>query len=306
MTVSRTHQLLSLGQTSADRVRLARTGELVRVRHGAYADEAAHSALDRHRQLIAGTVPIMTAEMVLSHVSAGILHQLPSWESTLGQVTVLRLSGGHGSRRRNLHVRLAPIEGVEITEIDGYPVTSLERTAIDLGCIHAYERAVAVMDAALHREAGFEVMVDTVQAARTRRGVATARAALTFADGRAESVGESISRVRMAAAGLPVPQLQVNVFDEFGIWLARSDFGWEALGVLGEFDGQLKYVGTPEQVARTVMREKDREDRLRELGWVVVRWKWADLADLNGFRRRIEAAIAQANPSAVRGSVRPS
>ncbi len=248
----------------------------------------------------------MTSEMVLSHVSAGVLHQLPSWESTLERVTVLRLSGGHGSRRRNLHVRLSPVAPVEITEIDGYPVTRLERTAIDLGCLHDYDRAVAVMDAALHLKASFDIMADTVEAARARRGVATARAALSFADGRSESVGESISRVRMAAAGLPAPQLQVNVFDEFGTWLARTDFGWEMLGVLGEFDGRIKYVGTSDQVARTVMLEKDREDRLRELGWAVVRWKWADLADLDGFRRRIEAAIAQANPSAIRGFIQPS
>lgn len=306
MSVNRTRQLTSLGQTTADRARLARTGELVRVRHGAYADEAARSALDQHRQLIAGTVPIMGSETVLSHVSAGVLHQLPSWESTLERVTVLRLSGGHGSRRRNLHVRLAPIEPTEVTEIDGYPVTSLERTAIDLGCLHDYDRAVSVMDAALHLKADFDVMADTAQAARTRRGVATARAALAFADGRSESVGESISRVRMAAAGLPVPELQVNIFDEFGTWLARTDFGWEALGVLGEFDGRVKYVGTPDEIARTVMREKAREERLRELGWIVVRWSWADLSDLNAFRRRIEAAIAQARPSAIRGSVRPS
>ena len=72
------------------------------------------------------------------------------------------------------------------------------------------------------------------------------------------------------------------------------------------FDGRVKYVGTPDQVAHTVMLEKAREARLRELGWIVVRWSWADLADLAGFRRRIEAAIAQANPSAIRGSVRPS
>lgn len=306
MTVSRTRQLVSLGLTAADRARQAREGGLVRVRHGAYAEEAAGSALDRHRQLIAGTVPILAAEMVLSHFSAGVLHELPSWESTLDRVTILRPSGGHGSRRHNLHVRLAPVDPVEVTKIDGYPVTSLERTAIDLGCVHGYDRAVAVMDAALHLGADFDVMADTVLAARTRRGVATARAALAFADGRSESVGESISRVRMAAAGLPTPQLQVNVFDEFGTWLARTDFGWEMLGVLGEFDGRIKYVGTSDQVARTVMLEKDREERLRELGWVVVRWKWADLADLDKFRRRIEAAIAQANPSAIRGFVRPS
>jgi len=34
---------------------MARAGELVVVRHGAYADAPAASALDRHRRLIDGT-----------------------------------------------------------------------------------------------------------------------------------------------------------------------------------------------------------------------------------------------------------
>ena len=306
MTVIRTRELKQLGQTTAERTRLAREGGLVRVRHGAYADEAAASALDKHRQLIAGTVPIMAGEMVLSHVSAGVLHELPSWDSTLERVTVLRLSAGHGSRRRNLHVRRAPVGSTEVSEIDGCPVTSLERTAVDLACILGFVRDVSVLDADLHREASLDVMADAVLQARTRRGVATARAALGFADGRSESVGESISRVRMVAARLPVPQLQLNVFDEFDNWLARTDFAWVELGVLGEFDGRVKYVGPSDEVARAILRETAREERLRQQGWVVVRWGWEDLADLDGFRRRIEAAIRQANPARIRGFVRPS
>lgn len=306
MTVTRTRDLAALGQTAAERARLARDGELVRVRHGAYADLPAGSALEQHRQLIAGTVPIMGTSMVLSHVSAGVLHELPSWESTLGRVTVLRRSSGHGSRRRYLHVRQAPVGPAEVVEVGGYPVTSLERTAVDLGCLLGYDRAVAVMDAALHRGAGPEVVADVVARARARRGVATARAALAFADGRSESVGESISRIRMAAAHLPTPQLQLSVFDASGTWLARTDFGWEWLGVLGEFDGRVKYTGSPDEVTRTVMREKDREARLREQGWCVVRWGWTDLADPVQLSRRIQAAFAQANPAAIRGSVRPS
>jgi hypothetical protein len=87
-------------------------------------------------------------------------------------------------------------------------------------------------------------MADILAVAARRHGVVTARAALEFADGRSKSVGESVSRVRMADAGLPMPQLQLNVFDGLGGWLARPDFCWEELGVLGEFDGQIKYRGT--------------------------------------------------------------
>lgn len=305
MDVTRTRDLLLTGRSHKELVRKAKGGGLVRVRHGAYARELAPSVLSRHRQLIAGTYPTLEPEMVLSHVSDGVLHGLPAWESMLDRVTAVRLSTGHGSRRRNLHVRLAAIPTDEVCEIDGYRVTSIERTAIDLACILRYQSAVAVVDAALHAEADLELIVRAAAAAKRRHGIGTARAALAFADGRSESVAESISRVRMAEASLPVPEIQVNVFDEFGRWIARTDFGWLEHGVLGEFDGKVKYLGSPEQVARAVMQEKAREAAIRELGWVVVRWDWSDLADRTGFRARIESAFRQATGT-VRGYAKAS
>ena len=68
MTVSRTRDLAELGRTPAELDRLNRSGDLVRIRHGAYADESATTALDLHRQLVAGTAPILDpAFSVYSH-----------------------------------------------------------------------------------------------------------------------------------------------------------------------------------------------------------------------------------------------
>lgn len=293
--------MASTGQTHKDRARLSRSGELVRVRHGAFAESHADGAVGRHRQLIAGTAPILGPDTVLSHSSASVLHGLPVWEPMLGQVTVTRRSRAHGSKGRHLHAHRAPLAPEEIVLLGGLPVTSLERTAIDLARVLPFKRAVAVLDAALHLKADKDLMADSLVAAHGRRGVGTARRALAFADGRAESVGESVSRVVMAAEEVPVPLLQLNVYDEFGNWLARTDFGWKERGVLGEFDGKVKYTGTPEEVAAAVMREKRREDRLRQLGWVVVRWGWTDLADPATLRRRLEDAFAQARPELIRG-----
>jgi len=306
MSVKRTRQLNAVGQSPKVRARMAKAGELVVVRHGAYADAPPASALDRHRRLIDGTVPLLGDATVLSHVSAGVLHGLPSWESMLGQVTVIRRSHGHGSRGRYLHVRTSPLADAEVVEVDGFRATSIERTAIDLACVLDFERAVAVLDAALQLGGQRLVMADLLAEAARRHGVVTARAALEFADGRSESVGESVSRIRLADAGLPMPELQLNVFSCLGGWLARSDFCWEEFGVLGEFDGQIKYRGTRDEVARAVMQEKRREARLREAGWVVVRWDWDDLGDAPALRRRIEAAFDQASPARIRGRVAPS
>ncbi|MGJ9373609.1 hypothetical protein [Nesterenkonia sp. CF4.4] len=105
------------------------------------------------------------------------------------------------------------------------------------------------------------------------------RACLELADGLSESAGESLSRVRMLDLGFEPPQLQVSF--ELGVALARVDFYWPGVGVVGEFDGKLKYTrgaglsGAPAE--ETVWQEKLREDALRARGLKVVRWVWDDL-----------------------------
>jgi hypothetical protein len=188
-------------------------------------------------------------------------------------------------------MRLTRLAATDVILVDGYRVTSIARTAVDQACVLRHDRAVATMDAALRSGVPRGELAAAVRAARGRHGVGVARSALEFADGRAESVGESVSRVLMAQVGIPAPDLQVNVFDDIGNWLARGDFGWRERGVIGEFDGRVKYVGEADQVARIVMSEKLREQAIRDAGWVVVRWTWRDLSDTATFRRRIMGAL---------------
>jgi len=63
-----------------------------------------------------------------------------------------------------------------------------------------------------------------------------------------------------------------------------------------EFDGREKYLRfrrDGETIADAVLREKRREERVRELtGWICVRITWADLADPRRVAARIRAAFA--------------
>nr|WP_300151103.1 type IV toxin-antitoxin system AbiEi family antitoxin domain-containing protein [Propionicimonas sp.] len=301
MDVTRARELRTQGTSPQALDRLTRTGQLRRVRHGAYASELGADDLVRHRQLIAGTWPLLGDLAVLSHATAGVLHGLPLWNGMLDRVSITRPSGGHGRVRTHLRVHVAPLARSEVTEMDGFRVTSLERTAIDLARSLPYERGVAVLDAALHGRADRTAMTAIATQAGRRSGVATARAALAFADGRSESVGESISRIRLCEAGLPAPELQVDIFDEDGNWVARSDVGWVSRGVLGEFDGKVKYRGPQEEVATVVMQEKRREANVRDLGWVMARWGWDVLGDRQTLRHRVEVAFGQARPDKVKG-----
>ena len=273
---------------------MERQGVLLRVRRGAYSDQSEAEARAAHRQLIEGTWPLLGANAVLSHGSAAALHGLPLWGSLLRTVSVTRPSGGHGAKRPYLHVWHAPLAAAEVTTKDGFRLTSLERTALDAARLLRFDQAVAVLDAALHLKADPGLLERMLRDAAGRKGVRTARAALAFADKRAESVGESISRVRMADVGLPAPDLQFEVFDHLGLWVARTDFCWRDRRVVGEFDGLVKYIGTKRDVADAVMAEKRREQAIRDAGWWVVRWGWQDLDDRAAFRRRILQAFASA------------
>lgn len=123
---------------------------------------------------------------------------------------------------------------------------------------------------------------------------------LAVADGRSQSPGESWSRAIMIQNGFPAPNLQVPFYDDRGL-IGYPDFDWEEFKLLGEFDGFEKYSSqrylkgkTPSE---TVVAEKNRENRLRALGYNVVRWVWDDLRD----ERRLMALLHAAGlPSADR------
>ena len=123
-------------------------------------------------------------------------------------------------------------------------------------------------------------------------GARNAGRVVEFADARSESAGESLARIVMDAAGLPRPALQVVL-----ITGDRVDFLFEEQFTVVEFDGKQKYgrlLGPNDDPAEIVWREKKREDRIRELGYEVIRITWADLADVERLGRRIRRAFERA------------
>ena len=82
-------------------------------------------------------------------------------------------------------------------------------------------------------------------------------------------------RVLLAGQGFPPPVLQAELTASDGDFVARVDFLFPDERVVVEFDGETKYGDGP---AEAVIAEKWREDRIRELGYIVVRVSWSDLA----------------------------
>jgi hypothetical protein len=129
------------------------------------------------------------------------------------------------------------------------------------------------MDAALHRELA---TVDELYAVTVRcwnwPKIRRAHRAMRLADARAESPLESVSRLVIRWLGLPEPEPQVRVLDEFGREIGRLDFYWERFGVFGEADGRSKYDGRDVLTA-----EKLRQEELESTGLIGVRWGWTDI-----------------------------
>jgi hypothetical protein len=204
-------------------------------------------------------------------------------------VQVTRWDGLTGRVRAGVRFHLGRLSDSSVMSVDGVVVTRPARALVELACVTTYETAVIAMDAALrHRLTSREDLRDALDVVNWWPGSGTAQAAVAFADGRAESVGESRLRVLMDNQGLPEPSLQTPFGTSDGNVIARVDFYLREHGVVVEFDGLLKY---RDRTVNTVLAEKVREDRLREMGLVVVRVTWDELADPVGVGRRIRRAM---------------
>lgn len=291
--------LAEQGYSYAEMARLARSAELVRVRRGAYA-AAGGADLDprvAHLQLLEATVGQSSAESVVSHASAAVLHGLPIGHDQLGRVHLTRDRAGQGKVRRYVQVHGLPLDDVDLTSIDGFRVTSLRRTVIDIACSLPPLLAVPIGDAALRAGLIAAELAVSLECSGARHGIARARRTVALLDPRSESPGESMSRVVFVEHGVPRPEPQLKVYDERERLVGRTDFGWAEERTLGEFDGKKKYGRlllkpgqTPEDA---LFEEKKREDRLRDLGWQVVRWIWADLYAPAPFLQRLHRAFVR-------------
>lgn len=295
-------EAMELGLSPEDIRRLVDKGIWLRIRRGTYVEREPWGLLSPEQQHLVTARAVLRGldePAVLGHVSAAVAHGLPVWGSDLSQVHVIRPARRHGSRVEAgvaHHSATLPREHVE--KVDGLAVTSLPRTLVDLARTTRFEPGVVTADAGLRT--GRLSRGDLLEMLRWQQdwpGARNAGAVVAFADGKSESVGESRGRVRMYEADLPEPELQVEIVDEGGRFVARVDYLFRAQRTIGEFDGRLKYrlASAGGNLEEVLWQEKLREDRLRSLGYAIVRITWADLERAPAWlRRRFLVAFAQA------------
>jgi hypothetical protein len=218
------------------------------------------------------------------------------WPAAVERVHVTRNRSGNGIKRAVVQVHGTPLDGPAIVLIDNTPVTSLARTVLDLARTWPMTQAVAAGDRALMLGLTRAELDAGLVAMERWPGVRAARRVVEFLDVRGESVGESVSRVRLTEEGLPAPEPQHEIFGPDGRFMARVDFYWKEQRTVGEFDGKIKYgrlLKPGQRIEDVIFDEKLREDAVRDLGLQVVRWIWPDLYRTGVLRGRVLRAFAR-------------
>jgi len=261
------------------------SGRLIRVRQNVFvAATAWPTGLADRFILGARAEQTVHPAAVISHGAAAVILGLPNPGRDPWFEGVIELTVESGSRpsRHGVRYHRAPLPAAEVTtDTAGFRVTTAARTAVDLAASLDLPEALVLLDAAARQAcerfvshirrrdyqnprlvaAARDLLSD---AARTTR-VARLGPAIRLSDPCRESPIESLAAGHFHLAGLPAPLWQVPIRTPFGTFY--PDCLWPELALIGEADGASKY---SDQDA--VVREKEREQVLRDLGYRIVRW----------------------------------
>jgi hypothetical protein len=282
------------GWTRSSLAHALRTERLVRLARGVYVPaelwDGSGPEQERMRYAMRSVAAVLAVRpAAASHASAAVLAGLPLWELPGRPCVTVRPTYTGDARCAHLH--RARLDAV-VPARSGLR-TSVARLILDLAREHGIENAVVAGDAALaRRTVDGERLLRCAEFCAGWPGIRRAEKVLTLLDGRSESPLESISRLRLDAAGLPRPEPQVDIFTREGVWLGRLDFYWEEFGVAGEVDGKAKYRDNPEE---TWWREKRRQEAMEETNLVFARWGRPDLDDLARLSAKVNSAIGRAS-----------
>jgi hypothetical protein len=272
-----------------DEIRAAlSTGRWRRLRRGVYirAEDFARTRDDARLRHLVDCIAVLVSldpGPVVSHGSAARLHRLVLPQNLDDEV---RLTDEEQWRRgRGYRVARAALPTADRGSVLGFGVTAPARTLVDCAREWQLADAVVAMDAAIHDGRVTRALLrDAVLAGSHWVGIGSAGRALHLADGRAESPLETRGRLALLAAGLPRPELQVELHGARGL-VARVDAWFDEAALAVEFDGRVKYSDPRDgrDPSEVLWREKRREDAVRELGVRFVRLAQDDVV---GARRR--------------------
>ena len=227
---------------------------------------------------------------VASHRSAAALWCLDGVERPHPEISIRagrRIEGVIVHRRR-------PSDDPPVTVIDRIPVTGIERTLLDLAGVMPTLEAGRALDDALRRRLTkiSEIRRMLLELPKGRAGRRMLRRLIEDRDEH-----DALLESRLEAALLhvlrkhgveaPVPQFEVR---DGSFLVGRVDFAYPSRRIGIEADGY-RWHASPERWRRDLRRE----NRLKLLGWTLLRFTWEDVHDRPELvASQVRAALAEA------------
>jgi very-short-patch-repair endonuclease len=270
------------------------SGLVLRLRRGAYVQSAYWHGLkpwDQEVLLVRAHHLSTGGTSRYSHLSAARLHNLRVWNAgPLVHVTT-GYANSRASAGKDVRTHRALLQERDITTFlthDGREVlaTSLQRTVLDCARILPFEQAAVIGDHALRKGASVAGMQALLNEGPEKRGSRRARHLLDALDERAESAGETRTRLLLHSLGIRSFVPQVAVPTPAGLF--RADFADRGARIIIEFDGVLKYTDY-RPTDEVLLAERRREIALIEEGWLVLRLQWKHLDQPAELKNRLRA-----------------
>jgi hypothetical protein len=224
---------------------------------------------------------VLPPETVLVGVTAAGMHGID-----LGRQHVeVAVPASRGTRsRRGLLVRHLMLPASDVVTVRGVAVTSLYRTLRDLCVLEPAVEALVALDMAIRlRRTNKPALRRYVSGAAGLPGTRRMRRLIELAEP-AESQMETRLRWLLVSAGLPQPEVQVDLHDDEGDFVGRADLYYRASRLVIEYDG-----GNHRE---RLVSDDRRQNLLIAAGYRILRFT---AADIHG---RPEIVVAQ-----VRGSI---
>jgi hypothetical protein len=235
---------------------LVRRGHWVRVARRLYRSAAVPVT---YEQRVLGACLLSGADAVASHMTAAVLHGLAG--ARPGQVEILL------PRVRSHANAIARVHQASPVRVSGVPATSVARTLVDVaGRLPAQALNGMVDDAIVRRLVAPESIARELDVVATGPGRAgSGRIADALEVWTPGPLAGSVPKIQLArmivAAGFPVPERQVEIFDAAGRLVGRGDLGYSASLVV------IEYEGSGGHGPRTVVRDWARANDIIAAGW---------------------------------------
>jgi very-short-patch-repair endonuclease len=169
-----------------------------------------------------------------SHVSAARLHGVPI--PTLPEEHVTVTERRHRRGRRGIRCHLAAPD--DVTTVGGVRVSDPHRMFVELGEVLPLVDLVVVGDHLVRRRLATPQSLRAYCVRGRLRGAAAARVAAGYVRERVDSPMETRLRMLIVLAGLPEPEVNREVRDEYGVPVRRYDLCYPISRTVVEYDGR--------------------------------------------------------------------